>query len=298
MNVLAIVTPTYNRAHTLPKLYDSLRRQTSHALVWYVVDDGSQDSTRQLVSGFLADQFPILYLHKENGGKHTAINFACERIGEELTWIVDSDDFLAEDAVETVCRDWEIYRDDPHIAGMSYYKLHPSGERVGDPYPDAEPTVKTYIQMRINGNVRGDKAEVYRTSLLRAHPFPVFPEERFLSEAVVWMEIGRSYALAFIPKGVYYCEYLQDGLSHSGRRKQIQNPRGTMAHAKAHLIPQVNLRIRWKYLVLYSAASRFAKMPFEEAQKTLGAYPVAFAISYFPGCLLHALWKRKYRDAA
>lgn len=46
--MLTIFTPTYNRRHILPRLYDSLCAQTSKDFVWLVVDDGSTDQTFEL----------------------------------------------------------------------------------------------------------------------------------------------------------------------------------------------------------------------------------------------------------
>ena len=49
MKRLTIFTPTYNRAHILTKLYESLCVQTCKDFEWLVVDDGSTDNTRELV---------------------------------------------------------------------------------------------------------------------------------------------------------------------------------------------------------------------------------------------------------
>ena len=82
MPILTVFTPAYNRAHTLPRTYASLRRQDSKDFVWLVVDDGSTDHTAELVKGWQAQEteFEIRYLYKENGGMHTAHNTAYENI--------------------------------------------------------------------------------------------------------------------------------------------------------------------------------------------------------------------------
>ena len=46
---VTVFTPTYNRAHTLSKLYDSLCNQTDKRFEWIVIDDGSIDSTETLL---------------------------------------------------------------------------------------------------------------------------------------------------------------------------------------------------------------------------------------------------------
>lgn len=48
--LFTVFTPTYNRAHTLYRVYDSLVSQTFRDFEWFVVDDGSTDGTKTLVS--------------------------------------------------------------------------------------------------------------------------------------------------------------------------------------------------------------------------------------------------------
>ena len=69
---VSIVTPTYNRGYLLHKCFDSLLAQTDRDFEWIIVDDGSSDDTETVVRGFEPADFPIIYIKKENGGKHTA----------------------------------------------------------------------------------------------------------------------------------------------------------------------------------------------------------------------------------
>ena len=77
-DIETVFTPAYNRAHTLPRTYESLCRQSCKDFVWLIVDDGSSDGTRALVEEWQTrdNGFPIRYIYKENGGMHTAHNTA------------------------------------------------------------------------------------------------------------------------------------------------------------------------------------------------------------------------------
>ena len=99
---ITVLTPTYNRAHILPNLYGSLCRQTNQFFDWLVVDDGSTDDTEALVNKWVSmdHSFRISYIRKENGGKNRAINDGVRMIDTPFTMIVDSDDFLTDDAIE------------------------------------------------------------------------------------------------------------------------------------------------------------------------------------------------------
>ena len=119
---LTVFTPAYNRAHTLPRTYESLCRQSCKDFVWLIVDDGSSDGTRALVEEWQTrdNGFPIRYIYKENGGMHTAHNVAYDNITTELNTCIDSDDALAEGAVEVILSLWERAGGPTHpeIAGI------------------------------------------------------------------------------------------------------------------------------------------------------------------------------------
>jgi len=64
-----VFTPTYNRANTLPRVYESLRAQTFRDFEWLIVDDGSKDDTKQIVERWQAmAEFPIRYIYQQNQG--------------------------------------------------------------------------------------------------------------------------------------------------------------------------------------------------------------------------------------
>lgn len=296
MKKLAILTPSYNRAYTLPKLFDSLMCQTCFDFKWYIVDDGSTDDTAEKIKQFQNGCFEVVYIKKTNGGKHTALNEGMRHIEEALTFIVDSDDYLTGDAVETIMHDWKNYGSDPIICGLSYYRLYANGAIIGDPYCSDGVMIDTYTNVRINRNVKGDKAEIYRSDILKAYPFPEFPDEKFISEAIVWNAISRAgFQLAFIPKGIYYCEYLPGGLTANGRKYRLQNPLGTMEHAKSFLYSAVRFKYRIKYMLLYAATRPFANVTVKTTFHNLEKYRFCYLVCLLPGVLLAIYWKKKYK---
>ncbi len=70
-----VFTPTFDRAHTLDRVYRSLCVQTFKEFEWVIVDDGSTDGTDDLVAGWQTEnRFPISYEKQPNQGKHIAVN--------------------------------------------------------------------------------------------------------------------------------------------------------------------------------------------------------------------------------
>ena len=82
MVTLTVFTPVYNRAHTLPRTYESLCIQDCKDFMWLIIDDGSTDGVESLIREWQKKDngFEIQYIYKENGGMHTAHNVAYEHI--------------------------------------------------------------------------------------------------------------------------------------------------------------------------------------------------------------------------
>ena len=119
-NLITIVTPSYNRGYIIRKLYNSLVQQ-ERLFEWIIVDDGSTDNTKEIVNGFIGENiFPIKYIKKNNGGKHTAINMAMKHIQTPLTMIVDSDDFLNSNAISQIDKYYKKYGERDDIGVFSF----------------------------------------------------------------------------------------------------------------------------------------------------------------------------------
>src|SRR5699024_9715525 len=116
--------------------YNSLLNQSDMRFVWVIVDDGSTDNTKALVESFKTDNFPIMYLYKENGGKHTAVNLGVKYIDTKYTFIVDSDDFLRENAIELVDKWIEEIDGIKGFAGISGVRVYnEEGQNIIGEFP-------------------------------------------------------------------------------------------------------------------------------------------------------------------
>lgn len=222
--LITVFTPTYNRAYTLRRLYKSLCSQTNNYFEWVVIDDGSTDDTELLINEFVAEsKIQILYRKQTNGGKHRAINRGVEIASGELFFIVDSDDYLAPDAIETISKEYNEIKKETKFGGLSGLRAYPNGEKIG-----GEETWQTIdcnsIELRYKHNVKGDMAEVIRTTVLKEFPFPEIEGEKFCPEALIWNRIASKYIIRHFYKKIYYCEYLPDGLTQKIINVRMNSP--------------------------------------------------------------------------
>lgn len=292
--MVTVLTPTYNRAKTLPRLIESLCGQTSTDFQWLVIDDGSTDDTDSIFEELKKYDLPFQweYYKKENGGKHTALNFSHPYIKGEVVLILDSDDYLTSSAIETVEEEWPQYRNQVEICGMSFFKGKEDGSHLSvanaqDVYIDDD------IHYRVNQKIKGDRCEVVRTDLLKKYPFPVYPGERFFSEGWLWTTLAMNYKTVYRNKIIYICEYLEGGLTKSGRPLRMRNPLGAMDNCRSYLNERVCFKSRFKEMLLYWVYSRCAGYSLKKVIMTSGR-TIEMVIAMPFGLMLYVNWKNKY----
>ena len=168
---VTVFTPTYNRAYTLTQLYESLKRQTVQSFEWIIVDDGSMDETANLIFPWIESEanFEIIYIRVKNGGKHRAINKATELARGKLFLMVDSDDYLKDDAVETIIRWEESIQNLSGYAGVAGNKGTSETDLIGQTF-EGEYLDATSLE-REKYHIDGDKVEVFYTDFLKQYKF-------------------------------------------------------------------------------------------------------------------------------
>lgn len=295
MKTLAIVTPTYNRANLLHTAYQSLENQSNKDFVWYIVDDGSSDNTEQVVADIIDNaSFKIIYHKKKNGGKHSALNVAYSLISEELTLILDSDDELAENAVEIILNDYPSIKDNKSICGLGYLRLDKSSSQIiGVPYT-ADGIIDTFTNQRINLNTYGDKCEVFKSEILKQYPFPEFEGENFVSESVVWCKMSLDYKMKFMNIGIYICDYQTGGLSDGVHKRLFNNPKGASACYLSMSSKQVKLKYRIKYTIAYIVYSLAAKIKLKQQFKQISSKFI-YMLTFIPSWFIYLRKKRRYK---
>lgn len=289
---VTVLTPTFNRERVLRSLWDSLQKQTVKDFEWLVVDDGSTDGTKNLITQLQEkSDFPIRYIYKSNGGKHTALNVGIQTICSELTFIVDSDDCVTDDAVESILKIHKKYRSQNSICGYAFLRAFPDGKVNGKKF-DVDEKIGSYIDVRVNGDDTGaDKAEVFKTHCLKEFPFPEYPNEKFLGEDFVWLRMARKYEMVHINKAIYVGNYLEDGLTNNRRKHNIASPVGCMHRAEEFMESDLKTRYRIKGGLQYIVYGRFAGVKVVDLIRK-SRHKILATVCIPGGLLLYTRWNK------
>lgn len=289
---VTVLTPTFNRGGRLQSLWNSLQKQTVKDFEWLVVDDGSTDGTKDLITQLQEkSDFLIRYIYKSNGGKHTALNVGIQTICSELIFIVDSDDCVTDDAVESILKIHKKYRSQNNICGYAFLRAFPDGKVNGKKF-DVDEKIGSYIDVRVNGDDTGaDKAEVFKTHCLKEFPFPEYPNEKFLGEDLVWVRMARKYEMVHINKAIYVGNYLEDGLTNNRRKHNIASPIGCMHRAEEFMESDLKTRYRIKGGLQYIVYGKFAGVKVVDLIRK-SRHKVLATVCTPGGLFLHSRWSK------
>lgn len=261
MPLITVFTPTYNRAYCLHQCYESLKRQTSKDFLWLIIDDGSTDDTQELVSKWIeqTSDFEIRYVYKENGGLHTGYNAAIERLDTELAVCVDSDDYLTDDAIETIREFWNN-NNDGKVAGIAALDGDPQGKVIGDPFPEQRTINLIDLQIGKYKLDNGDRKLVIRSDLYKSvAPQMTFPGEKNFNPHYMHLQISRNHDFLVMNKVLCIVEYQTDGMTNSIFRQYYNSPRSFAQIRRLHLsFENAGLAFRFKQCIHYVSSSILA----------------------------------------
>jgi glycosyltransferase involved in cell wall biosynthesis len=298
--LFSIFTATFNRAHTLHRVYDSLCDQTLRDFEWLVIDDGSTDGTTdQVIQWQRRANFPIRYFLQPHSGKHIAHNLAVHEARGHLFVSLDSDDRLLRNALERMAFHWNSIPEDERLSfsGVCGLSCDQYGKLVGNRFP-RDRLVSDQREQRYAHKVHGEKCTAWRTDLCRAHPFPNIPSTQFVPEAVVWLDIAKRYKHLAVNEmfRIYFIDDPHTGATLSKRTSLGDNAAGRRYYYVWLLNNDIGYFFQSptpfiKAAIMLPLVGRYAGKPIRETWRqlhgglarvlVLAAYPFSMLLYFF-----------------
>ena len=227
MEKITIFTPTYNRADLIERTYRSLQRQTNKDFVWFVIDDGSTDNTGEVIKRWKQAEtdFRIEYYYKENGGLQSGYVEAIKHLETELAMCIDSDDYLVDDAVESVLALWAEKGSDEYAGILALDRLE-DGHVIGGLYPDDIGTINLIdldtgkIERSESDRMLAVRSDLYK----QAKPAKKYPGENTLNATYLHLQIALKKEFLLLNKPISVVEYQAGGISKNKKKQYFDRP--------------------------------------------------------------------------
>lgn len=290
MTGVTIFTPTYNRAHTLPRLYNSLVEQSNHDFEWLIVDDGSIDNTEELVSSFKTDKFKIRYFKQENNGKHIATNIGLKNAKGHLFTCLDSDDWFYPNAVDYFITQFDR---NSHMNALITLDTFEDGTVVGETLPEIEKV--NWVDLRYLYKVKRDKCYVYKTSIVRNMTFPQYGNSQHMPPSYQLFEYSKYYDCHLSNEKTKFVEYLDDGISSKVKINYFKSAENYCVYRKFAFNELPNLKEKVIDVLLFNISWIDTKLSPKYKFKDITGFTMSLAL-LAPSTLLYFYYKNHFKD--
>lgn len=317
MNKITICTPTYNRDKVLPRLYNSLKKQTNQQFVWLIIDDGSVDKTETLVQRWIKDGgIDIQYIKQENAGKSMAHNRGVQMTTTELFCCLDSNDCIAANAIEMILQLWKKVKQDEKVIGImspkkaqfkdvsnqlnlkllpKYLKIKrdkkPLKKAFGDSYYIEEEKIRGgHIKTTLKDayrkyGLKGEAMLVFRTDIISKFRFPYIEGEKFVPEAYLYDRVDQEGKLIVLNKTLCVHRYQADGYTFNMAKLIKDNPKGYLTYIKQRIYQDTGRKPRFFNYIRYISVAKIINeknyiIKSDDRLTALAAYPFGI-IFYF-----------------
>ena len=225
---VSVIIPVYNTELYLNKCLDSVINQTLKEIEIICINDGSKDSSLDILKSYAKKDDRIIIIDKKNGGQGIARNIAIKKATGEYLGFVDSDDWIAPDMFEKMYASAKKYATDVTICEFKLY--NPKTEEMKEPkwakiqyesHYDEHPfhwSIDILNTLNIN---TGPWNKIYRTEFVKKNNAEFATKIIFEDVLFVFNCIFKGERMSYLREPFYICRYYREGStsSNTGRKQ-------------------------------------------------------------------------------
>lgn len=285
---ISVLTPTYNRAKLLQRLYQSLLENMGKGIQiqWLIMDDGSTDQTEEIITKIKQEnKLEIYYQKQENQGKMKALNNLLPQVTGEVMIECDSDDYFKANAFEIIAEHAKHMEENTYA--LAFLKEDQNGNNLGKLF-EKEKTTMFDLYFKEAEPAEGEKALVFQTKIRKQYKYPLEKEEKFVTEARLYHQMDLQYHIKCVNEPIMVCEYQEDGYTQNMIQIFKNNPYGYYEYFKEMFLMDWNgvyLKKRIYILKHYILFSVLTNQTIKTIlQNTKGVFnKIAILMLYLPG---------------
>lgn len=214
---ISILTPTYNRAKELERLYTSLivNNNSGIEFEWLVMDDGSTDKTKIVIENFIKQNIiTIKYYSQKNQGKMMAINNLMKHVNGDLVFTCDSDDYLITGALDTIAKYADKLMSDETVYALAFLKKTTDGKVSGNKFQE-DVHRSDMFSLYFREKMQGEKILVFKTSIRKKYKHELEADEKFVTESRMYHKMDLKHDIVGINEAIEIGDYKDDGYTNN-----------------------------------------------------------------------------------
>ena len=285
---ISVLTPTYNRADDLERLYTSLVVNNNSGIdfEWLIMDDGSTDKTKIVVDNFIKQNIiNIRYFSQGNQGKMVAINNLMKEVTGDIVFTCDSDDYLITGAFDLINQHADRLLKDETVYALAFLKQDEKGKISGKKFSENIHRSDMF-SLYFREEMTGEKILVFKTEVRKKFKHELEADEKFITESRMYHKMDLDYDLIGINEPLEIGDYKEDGYTKNIQDVFVQNPLGYYLYFKEILemdlkdVPFSKKMYVYKHYILFATLAERNDI-FESVQGVFNKLMIA--ILWLPG---------------
>ena len=216
MPLISVIVPVYKVEKYIHKCVDSILAQTISDFELLLVDDGSPDNCGKICDEYAKKDSRVIVIHKENGGLSDARNVAINLAKGEYLTFIDSDDYVAENHLETMYSALIKTESDIALANITSFNDEGYDESLYKPTTE----IKTLINKDIFTTINRPNAcaKLYKKTIYSDIRFPV---GRLYEDVFIWHELlAKANRVVLTGTNTYYYLLRTNSIMHQKYKLQ------------------------------------------------------------------------------
>lgn len=285
---ISVLTPTYNRADLLNRLYTSLIINSKYdvQVEWLIMNDGSTDNTKKVIDEFISEKIiDIKYYEQENKGKMQALNALMEKVTGDIIVECDSDDYFTENAFQIIKKAYDDSKKEDDLYALCFLKYDQEGKNIGQ---DFKKEKNTMFDLYFKDGEDGEKALVYYKEKRMNYSYELEKDEKFITEARLHHKMDLDYKIKCFNEPIMICEYQKDGYTKNIKDVFKTNPYGYFEYFKEifdHDMSGVPFKKRLYVIKHYILFSYLTKNKIKLSDIKGSINKILILILYIPGII-------------
>lgn len=214
----SFVIPAYNADRWISKAIHSCRSQTITKIEIIVVNDGSTDSTKDILDWHVKEDLRVRAFHTENKGRSSARNFGNDQAKSDLILVLDADDMATRNRVKDTLAVMELKK--PDFVYGSFFSVDSEGKTLGklvcSPF-DPEISKKSKLNYICHSTV------AYTKALAKAIRYKegVYTKLGLDDWEFQWEAFRRGYKLQHVRNPLCYYRVTESGTMATRDQKEV-----------------------------------------------------------------------------
>ena len=248
MYKVSVIIPVYNAEKYLKKCIDSVLSQTLKEIEIILVDDGSIDSSADILNEYAKIYENIKVIHQQNSGPASARNLGIENATGEYIGFVDSDDYVSFDMYETLYT--AAINNNVDVVTSNYYTVKNGKEMPSDNFkiPANQIIYKDEI-IRLIANANESRIlwfggkSIYKSETIKANKI-MYPPLKLGEETVFVLDcLLSSNSMYYIDKPLYYYEQTPGSLTRIKYKQNLLSQISGLYFAKKEIYEKHNYNL-------------------------------------------------------